>query len=471
MSTPAAILSSGKRRPPNVLIASVLLLTSVVAGLALEIKPFLGLVPIAALASALLLVSGRARILFVLFGGLFILQSEQSLDKSKMAFLAVFSVAFLGAYLNTRRMYQTPAYRLARPLLTASTALVALIGLSLAVAHAFQTPLVGAWLRDAAPYLLFASAPIFALDAQASLSKRQLVALLVAAGAIGAIAFAVYWLHRRGIANLQASRIGLASHFVPAALFAYAMSATLQARRTRWLILAASVFALLLVTGTRTTLVLVVAPIFIALGARRYRASRSVRLALIGPVAIAVTLGLGFAVVRASGGNEANLSKRISILKSTGGETDASYNERLQQTRVAWDTFKAHPVVGHGPGTAFEWQTQNRIDVSSFLLDTPLTLPAKFGIAGLGVLALVIAKYWSFCKALSRRREPGIAYLALLGYLAVVVASVPGSSPFEDKGFSFGLILVLALALHEAGGASPQPPEDLPGTDPVGPTR
>jgi hypothetical protein len=79
-----------------------------------------------------------------------------------------------------------------------------------------------------------------------------------------------------------------------------------------------------------------------------------------------------------------------------------------------------------------------------------VTFPAKFGLLGLAAVLLLVGKYWSFTRILARRREPTVAQLALVGYLAVVASSAILNNPLEDKGLSFGLILVLALVLGEA---------------------
>jgi O-antigen ligase len=464
MSVQVAALSSRNHRVNEVVVGVALILVSVATGVGLAVEPMLAVLPIGALASACLLVDGRARIVFVVLGGLFIFQREQGLDMSKMAFLALFAVAFVGAFLNVRTLRDSPAYRLTRPLLAASTAFAVLAVFSVAIAHNNGTPLVGWWLRDTAPYLLFASAPIFALDAQSSLGRRRLVTLLVTAGMIGAVAFAIHWLDRRGIADFQASRLGLASHFVPAALFAYAMSAALHARSIRWLAVAAPVLALLLVTGTRTNLVLLVAPVAIALATRRHRATRTFRLALFGPIAIAITLVIGLGVLRMANANEEYLTKRISIFKSTGSSSDASYIERRRQTHAAWEVFKSNPVLGSGPGTVFEWETIDRKSAADFLIDTPLTFPAKFGLLGLAILVFIIRQYWLFMRGLIRGREATAGYLGLVGYLAIVVLSAIALSPFENKGFSFGLMLLLALVLSDVhqGRSSGEPLKTLP---------
>jgi O-antigen ligase len=430
-------------------MAAAAVVLSVVVGAVLTVEPVLATLPIVALLCALMLVDGRARTLLVIFGGLFVFQRGEGLDMSKVGFLALFGVAFVGAFVSVRGAHESAAYKLARPLLMASVALVALVALSLTVAHNNATPLVGAWLRDVAPYLLLASAPIFALDAHASFSRRGLVTILVTAGTVGAVAFAVHWLDRRGIADLQGANLGLASRLVPAALFAYGMSAVLQGRRNRWLVVSMLVLALLLVTGTRTNLVLLVAPLVIVLGARRQRASRSLRLALVAPVAVALTIALGLVVIGASGADNEFLKERITLVASTGRSADDSFTERLRQSRAAWEVFESNRIVGAGPGTIFQWETLQGEDISSFLLDTPLTYPAKFGLVGLVFLIYVIAKYWAFVRALGRRSGGSVAYLALLGYLAIAVASAHAYPPFDDKGLSFGLILLLALVFSD----------------------
>lgn len=463
----AGRLRSATRAPLDAVAAFAALMVSILAGTLVVSRPSLAFLPIAVLAAALLMVDPRARIAVVLFGGLFLLQTPGGLDAKKLAFLAGVAVAFLGAFLNVQKLRATPAYRLARPLVAASVVLVALAVVSLPVAHMNGIPPQN-WLRDIAPYLLFASAPVFALDAQAAIGSRILLRLLMAVGMLGAIAFAVQWLGRRGIAYLPISRVAVATLFVPAALFSYAMSSALArtARRTWWFLLAACLLGLVIATSTRSTLVFLVAPLAIVFGARRQLTTRSVRLVVLAPLAVVLTLAVAEGVIIAAGANQEVLQKRVRIFKSTGdAEKDASYTDRITQSIVAWNTFKANPLYGAGAGTAFEWKPQGLPSRSSSILDTPVTFPAKFGLLGLATVLLVVGKYWSFTRVLARRRrEPTVAQLALVGYLAVVASSAILNNPLEDKGLSFGLILVLALVLGEAKvEASRGAPEEAKG--------
>ena len=70
------------------------------------------------------------------------------------------------------------------------------------------------------------------------------------------------------IADLSFIPIGLGTMLLPAAGFAYAMSAFLDGGRARlgWLALASAIPAMMLTTGTRTTLLLAVDPVAIVFG-------------------------------------------------------------------------------------------------------------------------------------------------------------------------------------------------------------
>lgn len=454
--------TSASRLDVGVGLAAISL--SVLVGALVAANPMLALAPIALLGAAVLLTDGRARTVFVVFGGMLVLQRPGELDMSKLAFLGACAVAFAGALANIQTLRRTPAYEAVRPLLAGSVAVITLAGISLGVSYEAGIPRTD-WLRDIAPYVLFASVPIFALDAQASFRVRTLVGLLVAAGILGVAAWAVDWLQRRDFAHFDVGSVAVASVFVPGALFAYAMASALhkRAKRLVWVVIAAAILALLFSTGTRSTLALIVVPLAIALLLRRGRANRTLRLLALSPFAVVLTLAAALAVIGVTGANTEYLEDRLALVTVTADpEQDLSYNDRVDQSRVAFDAFKAHPVLGTGPGTRFDWVTHDGQEMSDFILDTPITFPAKFGALGLLVLVFLITRFFSFARRLGRARPPTVAYLALLGYLAVVAALVVTAPPFEDKGLSFGLVFILALALAEARRPAAATPEPRP---------
>jgi O-antigen ligase len=445
-----AIQSSLARISGNVLAAQLSAVLAGTIGALLVVKPLFAVLPLLGLGAVLLLASPHARITFLVFGGLLALQSSQGLDLVKLAYLAGVLVSFAAALFGLSQRRNDPSHKMAVPLLRLSLVFFLLIIVSWPIASAHGVARTD-WLRDVAPYVLFASAPVFALDAQSSLSRRTLLRLLLIAGSFATLSFAIYWLNLRQIASLPISRVALSSFFFPAALFAYGAAASLQgrARRIRWLALTSLIFALLLVTGTRSTFVLLFIPLAIAIGARRYFVVRSLRLAVLAPVLLVLAFGTAYSVVVATGASTKILSERISILKGTGSQfSDASYNDRVAQFDAAWNVFKENPVFGGGPGTTFSWESNNRAKNSSFILDTSMTFPAKFGIVGLAVVAFLISCWVAFLRSLCSFNHPRTETLALIGLAAVAVPGALLATPFEDKGFTLGLILVLALALR-----------------------
>jgi hypothetical protein len=212
----------------------------------------LAFLPALLVAAIPLLVNARARVVYIIFGGLLIFQSSSQLDSKKMLFLMGASLAFGAALFSSRKLVSTPAYADLRPLFGFSLTFFALVLISFPVAKYYGTSNKD-WLRDVSPYVLVACAPLFALDAQASMSTRALRRLFAIAGTVGTIAFAAQWLTNRGIANLKSVAIGLPTFLLGGAVFAYGIAIVLGGRRgrLRWLVLSGLIFALFLSTGTR----------------------------------------------------------------------------------------------------------------------------------------------------------------------------------------------------------------------------
>jgi hypothetical protein len=80
-----------------------------------------------------------------------------------------------------------------------------------------------------------------------------------------------------------------------------------------------------------------------------------------------------------------------------------------------------------------------------------VTFPAKFGIVGLAVTAFLISCWVSLLRSLRSFDHPRTETLALIGFAAAVIPGVFLATPFREKGFTLGLILVLALALRTYG--------------------
>jgi O-antigen ligase len=430
----------------------VSILVAVGIGSAVAVKPAAALLPVALLAGLWLLVDARMRILFVVFGGLLTLQSSGGLGSLKLLYLAGVLASVGGALFAFSRDTNTATRWFASPLLRTSVAVSALILVSFLVAKGNGVARVD-WLRDVAPYVLFAVAPLFALDAQRAFSRSGLVRLLVLAGLVATASFSTHWVEQRGIARLPFSRFALSSFLFPAALFAYAAAAALHEKwqRTRWLALAALVFALLVVTGTRTTLILAAAPLAAAIAARRDLGVRFFRLILLAPALILVIAVAAVSVVEATNASTHVISKRISILKSSGTSSDGSYRDRQAQTHAASEVFHAHSIFGAGPGTYFTWRQSGAGKRTNFILDSPMDFPAKFGVVGLAILVFLIFEYGGFLRRALRFNHPRTETLALVAYIAMTTLNSFLTNPFEDKGWTLGLIVLLALAFRTSG--------------------
>lgn len=402
-----------------------------------------------------LLLSPRIRTLFIVFGGMLVFQSSDALTTRKLLFLLGAGVCVAGALANTWKLGRQPAARDIAPLYGASRAYVVLVLASLPVSLAYGTP-HKEWVRDASVYLLFAAAPILAFDAQTGFTPRGLRRLLVAAGIAGTAAYAAQWLSSRHILHVPGS-FGLPTFLLGGALFAYAIAVVLEAERgrLRWLLVAAAVFAAYVVTGTRSSLVFLAAPVAILIGSRRHAARRFLRLAIAIPIA-ALLVGLSVHYfVREAGAKGDVLTQRLQLLFHSGGVQDGSYIDRRNEHLASWKLFREHPVLGAGPGHPIPWIDNSGTRVSTANVDSPIEYLAKFGLLGLWPLAVLVVATGRVLRRL-RLRTGGrsIAQLALIGYVGIIVAWSALSVAFDDKGFASGVLVLLAVALGEAHATS-----------------
>src|SRR5207249_12173996 len=137
---------------------------------------------------------------------------------------------------------------------------------------------------------------------------------------------------------------------------------------------------------------------------------------------------------------------------------DQSAKERLAQGRLAWHEFKTARFAGVGPGHAFQWRDNAGLVREGFNIDTPLAFVAKFGLLGIGTLFFVAVQIFAFIRSLRGSSAAAkIAKSALVGYVSFAAAWSLLGAPFEDKGFSFGLLFLVLIALrsHAAQASSP----------------
>jgi O-antigen ligase len=416
------------------------------------LAPALALLLLGALAAALIATNVQVRGLVVIFGGLAVLQSSQGFGATKLAYFLGIGVALAAALRRLRGLETAHASSLTRPLLHASVVLVCLLWISVVVARVHGTPTVS-WLRDSAPYVLIACAPVFALDLSASLTRHRLLWILVLGGVISGTSFTFEFLARHQLAAPAITRFALPSLMFPGAVFAYAISAGLQRPQhwRRWMLLAAGVLALVLSSGTRSALAFFAAPVVILFASRLSFVNRALRLAVFGALVVIAGLLLLHYVTRL-GVSTTKLTQRFASLPAVLSHplSDQSYVERAFQRSLAWDAYHSSPLLGVGPGHRFAYTDLSGNTAFVFSLDTPISFLAKFGLFGLAALAAWIGFVFAYLR---RIRAPlgavGPARTALIGYFGIVAAYALLVSPLEDKGFGFGLLLLLALSLRE----------------------
>jgi uncharacterized membrane protein len=398
-----------------------------------------------------LLLSSKVRIIFLVFGTLTVFGPPE-LTTAKLVFFFGTMVALLGAFHRSRELAKTPAYSDLRPLLHASFGLALVVALSFAVAQ-FHGVSQEDWLKNVAPYALLAFTPLFAFDAQQAFTVRALRRFVVLAGLEACAVFTLRWYGRRDIQSDLTGGIGVPSVLLSGALFAFALAVALDGTKGRWRWLALSIlaFALMVSSGTRLSGVLLAAPVAIVFGSRRYLTRRAVRLAIALPiVALLVTFG-AHSVLKASNANFEAVSQRLLVLRQTGSTSDESYYDRLNQIKSAWALFTSEPVLGVGPGHGITWRDVHGREFDNPYVDPPAGFLPDFGLVGLAAVTYLVVAFVSVLQRLRRRAgQRTTAQLGLIGFGAIVVAYSVLQVPFEDKGLSVALLLLLALATREA---------------------
>jgi O-antigen ligase len=258
--------------------------------------------------------------------------------------------------------------------------------------------------------------------------------------------------------------------------------------RAAWILLSMAIVAAFLLTGTRTSFVLLAAPVAVVIvdlwrrGRDGFRTGALPVVAQVAAVGIVLIASLGTvpptpatgAVVdpstsptgRPPGSDRPvgsadprvsvtpaprDLEDRFSTLDDIASGRDQSLQLRLLVTRVAWQEFLESPLVGTGLGHVFSYMETTTIERRLLTLDTPMIALAKFGILGLLLFGVLVWAFLQVTRATIRRGGLSPQALTLIGYGAVLLALLPFGWPPEDKGTGFALVFILALAVVDRG--------------------
>jgi O-antigen ligase len=292
--------------------------------------------------------------------------------------------------------------------------------------------------------------------------------VLGAAGLLASIGFAVDWLDRRGVSALSVGKFTLASFSLLAAVFCHSVARAAGRgriyRRLWWLLLAATVLICVLVTGSRTGLVLVIGLLGFGLIKGRVIRLRAVVASALTVVAlVAVLVPVAASMVASRAFLQTRIETAAAFVKGEG-RTDRSLLARQRDYGLAREALASSPVFGVSPGHLYPPSVSGL--APRRVLDTPLVTPAKFGIAGMALLVVALALLYRSVSALRRLGAGEEPRLAVRVYALVFSVALPFGAFLEDGGFAVAILLLVAACGAEAREGS----RVLPSIGPAGGT-
>lgn len=407
-------------------------------GLALvgvALSPVWGLIGcLAGIGVVLTMNSALMRLIILVAGGLMVLGSSSDVSATKVAYTGALVIIGFIAFANLVR--EPPHwFPLARAWLWLTLLLVACTVLSTVLVRGSGPMTI---VRQGLFYLLIPLAPLIGVDVGRRLSERAVLVFATIAGTASAIGFATDWVARRGVAATSLGYLLLGSPILAGLAFAISLVKVAHAKgpaRVLWLIPCFVVPVALLVTGTRTNIV--IGLILLGVLGRQERQ----RLTLSRSLVVGIVVAIGFMLLlplvgRALLSDPTFLDSRMrALLNVIGGaaEEDQSYSYRAGQYAYAIQQLELRPVFGFGLGWA-----------PAIVMDTPLVTVVKLGFLGVGALLAYFAQCLVLAERLARRFGYNVSATAMRGLAVVVVALIPFGSPLEDRGFCFALALVFA---------------------------
>jgi hypothetical protein len=419
---------------------------AIIVGIGYNINPLISLSPLLLMFLIAIIMSAEVRLLFLVFGSLFVLQSSSEWTTMKSLF--VLGLLFITAIslLNLKATFENQRYLRLKPIITVSLFFgVYVLFIVLVSTFIWNAPLTSA-IRGAYPYLMSAFIPLIALDIANKISKGYALVIFLVSGIVSSIIFSLGWLSNRAyIENLNNTEIGLLSYMISFALFSYSCAKLFNKGKNKilWGFLNVFILSSMLITGNRTGLIIFVIPLAIVLLGKRGILKKIgnsilyyvlvVAFGLLGVMAISnlIDSNLNAVIDRFVG-----LSKDLSI--------DQSYLGRYDQTIMAIELFRNSPFIGSGFGVNY-YQIVSNFYTS---MDSPLASLAKLGLIGLLFLAAIYFVFIRFLYAEIKVKGKSIELVALFGYIVISSVYAFIGPPLEDKGFSIGLLLILVMVIN-----------------------
>lgn len=418
------------------------------AGFMIARDPVIGFaIGVAPIVLYLIVRSAAVRLLLVVAGGMLVLGSSSDVGVNKILYAGLVLVcAAISAYrLAINPPAFTPQFRI---LLPWGVAAIAIIGISFVASPGGSDVTIFA--RQSIFYLLVILGPVIGLDAGRDLKSRTVYWIIGLVGVVAAVGFAFDWLERRGVTTLDIGRFVLSSLLLPALAFSLALVLVFHAKsviaRACWAVVTIAIPVAMLVTGTRTNLVVFIA-ILAVLG--RLVSFRVPPLRMLLYVGVAGVVGFAVfpivagALVSDPGFIASRVQAALTVVTGDAG-ADASFTGRSSQFAMAMDVVGRSPLLGMGLGWAVPFTT-----------DAPLIgTVVRLGWAGTAVMIAFLIAISRAVYTSRRAWGPSAAHTAWWGFVAVTIISTLFGTPFEDRGFGFAIMLAtMAVAAANAEGA------------------
>ncbi len=443
---------------------------AITAGLAVGFAPVLVLSALGAAVVAVGFTRSWFRLVWFALGAILVFQTDDGLTPTKLIYLGGVVVAVALALVHLPAVLRkTWAHRF-RSAVWGAAILAGWIGL---VTSIYSIVVEGSdpqtWARDALTYFLIAAAVPLGIDAATILEPRWARMITVCIGAIAAVGFAAAWITRRGVGTVDSDPssgqyllASMATIVVPLAL-ALTMALVGKGLRLWWLALAVAFVLCVLLTGTRTGLVLPLGILGLIGSSSRLRVPPVKALIglTIGVFAVIVTLPIIGDQVTTAGFGQSRIASAFSVL-TDGFAADASGVIRQRASDYASTIAGENPMLGQGLGKVFPNPNPQGV-AQSFSLDTAWTYPAKFG--WVGILVLIGAILMILYSCIQRAGGPWLREMTV-SRVAVLTFAVMLPFSSEDKGVAIGVALLMTLvgsAARASGGAqSTTPPVSSP---------
>jgi len=418
--------------------------------------------------ATLCFVGPKSRLVISVVGALLVFQSD--FTSLKYGYLAV---AFLCFLLSLRSIFDPGGgiRREFRALVVCSALLACYLAFTFVVSRSNDISSVQ-WFRDALPYFLLVLLPYIGIAAGPAISPRWNHWWFIAIGLAVSVGLTADWLHRRGVSALPFGRFVLSSTVVVALCFAYAITqAGLPRNPMRWWwgTISLIILVAVLLTGSRSNLVLLAAFAGIIGSARDFRVTpRRAWGVLFGLLLTLVVVTPLVANLLVSDPDFLNtrINDALAVLQGHA-DADASYAMRKASYDLTAEALTDHLALGTGPGYLYPTPPK-----PTFNLDAPGIVPAKFGLFGLAFIGAFLLSVAVSVRNIRRAHGPSPAFTASRGWLVVLIALVPFGPWLEDKGFPVALAMLFAAVISDARPESSEcRPPTAPQSDSVGAGR